>query len=106
VLEEGRIHPEKLVIHVANTSNKAVKITSGRLWLAADPAAPRILSLQKTLNPIKLFNHQDMIPAGERGGFIVETDPLPLTYAAIEIVIVLHLLMVLRVLSGLIYASR
>ena len=26
-----------------------------------------------------------MIPVEERGGFIVETDPLPLTYTAVEI---------------------
>ena len=26
-----------------------------------------------------------MIPAGGRSGFIVETDPLPLTYTAVEI---------------------
>ena len=84
---EGRVHPEKLVIHVANTSNKAIKITSCRLWLAADPTAPHILSLQKTLKPIKLFNHQGVIPVEKRGGFIVETDPLPLTYTAVEIIV-------------------
>lgn len=84
---EGEIHPENLVIHMANTSEQDISISSCRLWLANEPSTPRILSLQKILEPIKLFNDQEVIPASELGGFMIKTDPLPLTYAAIEIII-------------------
>ncbi|MDP6748577.1 MAG: hypothetical protein QGH37_16455 [Candidatus Poribacteria bacterium] len=84
---EDGIYPEDLVIHVANTSEKSIAITSCRLWIANEPATPRILSLQKILEPIKLFNDQEVIPASERGGFMIKTEPLPLTYVAIETII-------------------
>jgi hypothetical protein len=46
-----------------------------------------VLLPQPPLQSLKAFNGHAIIPAGDRGGFFVKTGPLPLTYAAVEVML-------------------
>ncbi|MBX7256067.1 MAG: hypothetical protein K1Y02_06865 [Candidatus Hydrogenedentes bacterium] len=81
---DSSIQPDQMIVHVANASDTALDIRSCRLWLPPDPKSPRVLLAQASLSP-ENFNGHTTIPPGDRGGFMVRTGPLPLTYAAIEV---------------------
>lgn len=82
---ETAIQPNEMWVHIANASPSPVEIRACRLWLPRDPATPRVLYPQQPLLPLEPFGGQASIPGGDRGGFMVKTDPLPLTYAVIEV---------------------
>ena len=82
---ETCIQPDTIIVHVANASDAPVEIGSCRLWLPPDPKAPRVLLPQPPLQALQPFNGHAEIPARDRGGFLAKTEPLPLTYAAIEV---------------------
>lgn len=82
---ESAITPDTLIVHIANAGEEPVKITACRLWLPADPQKPRVLFPQPPLSSLEMFGGMASIAAGDRGGFIVKTGPLPLTYAAVEV---------------------
>jgi len=84
---EGAIAPDTMVVHLANASKEEVVIRSCRLWLPADGHTPRVLLAQPPLQHLVPFNGHHAIPAGDRGGFVAKTGPLPLTYAAVEVTI-------------------
>jgi len=81
------IQPDTIVVHIANASDSPLEIRSCRLWLPKDPKSPRVLLPQPPLQSLKAFNGHAIIPAGDRGGFFVKTGPLPLTYAAVEVML-------------------
>ena len=76
-----------LVVHIANASDSSMEIRSCRLWLPQEPKLPRVLLPQPPLQSLEAFNGDARIPAGDRGGFSVKTGPLPLTYAAVEVML-------------------
>jgi hypothetical protein len=80
--------PDTVVVHVANGSDTPIELRSCRLWLPRDMKSPRVLFPQPPLEALKTFNGHATVPAGDRGGFLVKTDPLPLTYAAVEVSLV------------------
>ena len=82
---DAAIQTDSMVVHVANASDSPVEIRSCRLWLPQDPKSPRVLLPQPPLQSLQPFNGCAGIPAGDRGGFLVKTAPLPLTYAAVEV---------------------
>ncbi len=82
---ESAIQPDTLFVHVANAGDDPVKMTACRLWLPADPQKPRILFPQPPLSSIEMFGGLASIAAGDRGGFLAKTGPLPLTYAVVEV---------------------
>lgn len=83
----GKLQPEQMVVHLANRSAEPVKIVSCRLWLATGAGEPRVLFPQAPLTKLAPFGGRPTIPAGQKGGFTVETGPLPLSYGAVEIVL-------------------
>ncbi len=82
---EDSVHPDTLVVHVANDSRKVHQIRAYRIWLPANPNAPRALFAGPWQSDIAGFNGSTLIPPRDRGGFVAKPGPLPLTYAAIEI---------------------
>ena len=84
---EALIQPDTMVVHIANASDASVEIQSCRLWLPQDPKSPRVLFPKPKLECVEAFNGHVGIPAGDRGGFVVKTGPLPLTYAAVEVML-------------------
>jgi len=81
------INPDTIIVHVANDSDTALEIEACRLWLPRDPKTPRILDSKVDLDDLQGSNGCVTIPAHDRGGFVVKTSPLPLTYAAVEVVV-------------------
>ena len=83
--EEDAIQPDAMMVHIANESDDAVEIRSCRLWLPPNPKMPRVLMPQPVMNTLDCFNDSMAIPAGDKGGFAVNTGPLPLTYTVVEV---------------------
>lgn len=81
---DAELYPNRMIVHVANQSAHSATLQSCRVWLPQDGKAPRALLAQAPLT-IAPFNGYAEIPAGDRGGFIAETPPLPLTYCAVEV---------------------
>ncbi len=82
---DDAIQPDTMVVHVANESGKRLKIRSCRLWLPRDPKLPRVLFAEPLITDMQGFNGHLTVPARDRGGFIVNTAPLPLTYTVLEV---------------------
>lgn len=79
------VQPTRAVVHVANASDRPAMLHACRLWLPTSSAEFRVLRPQSWLTNLTCFPDTGAIPAGEKGGFTVETGPLPLTYCAIEV---------------------
>ena len=81
-----RVHPDKMVFHVANRGPAALRLDACRLWLPEKPATWRALLPQPWITQrLDRFPADGWIAAGDRGGAEVSTGPLPLTYAALEV---------------------
>lgn len=81
----SQLRPDTTVVHLANDSGEPVRLVDCRFWLPPDPRNPRVLMPQPRLQAFEAFGGQTVIPAREMGGFRLRTDPLPLTYAALEV---------------------
>ncbi|HOJ32824.1 MAG TPA: hypothetical protein PKY35_02665 [Candidatus Hydrogenedentes bacterium] len=84
---EDVLYPDLIAVHIANNGDDDVFTVGARLWLPTDPNTPRILSRQLAMERIEGFNGWKNIPKKDRGGFIAVTPPLPLTYAAVEVLV-------------------
>lgn len=76
---EGRVEPDTVIVHVANSTDTPLRVNSLRLWLPKERKEWPILWPQSAI-PVA-----SVIPPRDRG-FIKLTmkQPLPLTYTAIE----------------------
>ena len=83
--QETAFQPDRIVVHVANESKRPVDILSCRIWLPQDGGPPRVFMQQPPFQHLDPFNGNATVPPKDRGGFTVHTDPLPLTYAVIEV---------------------
>ncbi|HDP33958.1 MAG TPA: hypothetical protein ENN29_02490 [Candidatus Hydrogenedentes bacterium] len=83
--DDESVQPHSMIVHIANMSESVVTLEACRLWTAQDAKTPRILVAGPILNAMRAFNDHAAIPAGEKGGFVVDTGVLPLTYAAVEV---------------------
>ncbi|MEZ5328680.1 MAG: hypothetical protein R3F19_26845 [Verrucomicrobiales bacterium] len=79
------IHPDKVFVHLANHTGADISIRRCRLWLPAEGADFLALLPQPWLNALDLFPQNGIVTKGDKGGFVAKTDPLPLTYTAIEV---------------------
>lgn len=82
---EDSSQPDTIVIHLENAATASVEIRSCRLWLPANAKAPEALFPQPILTNLVFFGGQSGIPAGDKGGFTINTTKLPLTYCAVEV---------------------
>jgi hypothetical protein len=82
---EAGVVPTRAVIHIANESGRPLALRACRLWLPARNADFRVLRPQPWQRNWQSFLGAPIIPSGERGGFTLETGPLPLTYGAVEV---------------------
>jgi hypothetical protein len=83
--EGDSVHPVRIVIHIANESGHSVTPHACRLWLPAGHSNYRVLYPQDWLRNVHRFPIGTGIQSGGKGGFVVETGPLPLTYCAVEV---------------------
>ena len=77
--------PNSLIFHVANRTDASFRLDACRLWLPADNHSWRALRPQPWSTNLLAFPSDGVIPAGDNGGALVATGPLPLTYAALEV---------------------
>lgn len=80
------VQPDSLVLHVANQSTVPLRIEACRLWLPSSNSTFRALLPQAWVsNRLDRFPLHGIIPVKDRGGARLNTGPLPLTYAAVEV---------------------
>jgi hypothetical protein len=82
---DGSVAPDRVVVHVANSTDQPLELRALRLWLPASGAEPRALQPQAWLSNLVGFPDARVIPPHDKGGFWVHTGRLPLTYAAVEV---------------------
>lgn len=83
--EEENPYPDRLIFHVANQTNNSLRLESCRFWLPENNSTWRVLLPQKWISNLETFPKGGTIPSGDRGGAIVSTGTLPLTYTALEV---------------------
>jgi hypothetical protein len=83
--DDGSPWPARAVLHVVNASDTPLRLLGCRLWLPESNATWRVLLPRDPVQEIEAFPPDRVIPAGDRGGFRLETGRLPLTYTAIEV---------------------
>jgi len=83
--EGDSVQPVRIMVHVANESGHSVTPRACRLWLPAGPSVYRVLHPQDWRRNLQRFPADAGIESGGKGGFVVETGPLPLTYCAVEV---------------------
>ncbi len=79
------IQPDHMIFHVSNASQNPVYLKTVRFFLPKDRAHYHVFFPQPELRDLKSFPADCGIPAGEKGGAVVATGKLPLTYAVVEV---------------------
>lgn len=79
--------PDRMMVHLANASDGDLTMRSCRLWLARDGGEPRVFTPRPLFMTLECFNGHALIPAGDRGGFTLDTAPIPRSYAVVEVVL-------------------
>ena len=79
------IAPNRIVIHVANGGSRRLEITSLRMWLPAPDGSFHVFFPQRDCRELNLFPAAGGIEGSGRGGCFVDVEPLPLTYAVVEL---------------------
>ncbi len=80
-----QIRPDRVVLHIANQTAGELRLSALRLWLPVENKSWRTLLPGPTIPLATTFPSDGGIPGGEKGGAVVDVDPLPLTYAAVEV---------------------
>ena len=83
--QEDSVQPNRIIAHIANESEWIVTPRACRLWLPVRNSDYRVLQPLDWQTNLVSFPSDGGIPSGEKGGFMMESDPLPLTYCAIEV---------------------
>ena len=73
------VRPDTIILHLANESKQALKVTSLRLWLPKSGTTWQVLWPQ---DPLAV---SATVPPGDKGFVQVRVPKLPLTYAALEL---------------------
>jgi glucosylceramidase len=79
------VHPDTLVVHVENSSDRAWVIRDCRLWVPQPGGTHRALFAGDALEGSRPFPADGTIPPGQSGGLVVPVAGLPLSYAAVEL---------------------
>lgn len=83
--DEGSVYPHRAVLHIANQTGAPLRLVSCRLWLPKDNTSWRALLPGPCVAITDAFSSEGVIPNGEKGCAVVQLDPLPLTYTAVEV---------------------
>lgn len=80
------VQPDSVLVHVVNQTAGPLRFEACRLWLPENGAGWRTLIPQRWISDrFERFPKDGVIPAGDRGGAVIGTGQLPLTYAAVEV---------------------
>ncbi len=79
------LYPNRIVVHVRNTSTGPISMRSLRLWLPKSNATFRHLYPTAPVKDAQLFPASGVIDSGDTGCLVARVKDLPLTYAAVEL---------------------
>lgn len=77
--------PTETIIHVSNNADTPIHINAIRFWLPRSNERYRALFAGEWRDPGQTWPKNGGIPAKDKGIILVSTEPLPLTYAALEV---------------------
>ncbi len=77
--------PHETVIHVANDAGTPMRITGVRFWLPRSDAPHRALFAGDWHEPGQIWPKDGVVPPQDKGIIAVQTEPLPLTYTALQV---------------------
>ena len=80
---EDTIHPDTLVVHLANESQQSVQLERFRVF-RSEAGGMREIAVTETFAP---FTEKGIVPALDRSGARVTVGKLPLTHGAVEVVL-------------------
>lgn len=80
-------HPDRVVVHVANASDRTVRLTGLRLWPAVEDSAGAVYRARPAWTNLTGFGGQLEVTAGGRGGFTLATGRLPVGPAVVEVLV-------------------
>lgn len=83
--EKDVIRPTRMVVHVANQHTEPLRIKSCKLWLPASKATRHVFQRSEAVRTMTMFPADGVLAPGEKGGFLAQCDPLPLTYGVVEV---------------------
>lgn len=83
--EGDALLPDRMVVHLENRAARPITPSRLRLWLPEDRSTYGVLHPRPWLAHLEPFGGHGRIPPARKGGFLVRTGPLPLTYAAVEV---------------------
>lgn len=78
-------YPDSMIFHVVNQTDQPLRLQACRLWLPDGHESWRILRPQSWLTNLMRFPRDGIIAGKDRGGARVQTGPLPLSYAAVQV---------------------
>ncbi|MCP5526715.1 MAG: hypothetical protein H7A47_07915 [Verrucomicrobiales bacterium] len=93
---EDEVHPIRMIFHVTNGSDHPMRLVSCRLHLPDDGRTWRHLrpgpgiALRGNPGNARPFPVNGIIPPHDQGGAVVETGPLPLAHAVVEVTLEDH----------------
>lgn len=79
--------PDQIVVHVHHDADEGLTFHSLRLWLPKTGHSPHVFHLARQLSADELecFPADGSIAGHSRAGFVVQCEPLPRTYAVVEV---------------------
>ena len=81
------IYPDRMLASIRNELHEPIRMVSCRLWLPNSNETFHTLYPKPIQHELKPYPEDAIVPAGEIGGIELNVGPLPLTYAAVEMVI-------------------
>ncbi len=83
--DQQSIYPDRIVVHICNSADDALQIRALRLWTAQDGESHRVYCAGEVIDELNCFPESGVVRAGDKGGFTLDCDPLPLTEAVVEV---------------------
>ena len=83
--ESGSVHPNEIVVHVANNGEEPIQVLSTKLWLPKTGSSHHVFHAAREIDKLNCFPSNGVISAKSKGGFSVPCEPLPLTYTVMEV---------------------
>jgi hypothetical protein len=79
--------PTKMIVTLRNDLDENLQLLSCQLWLPKDNDSYQTLFPSYSPSDLQTWNGDKNVPAKELTGFTINTQPLPLTYMALEVVL-------------------
>ena len=79
------VHPNKIAVHLFNGTDESLRIRSLQIWLPRQGASHHVFHKSREYDDLSCFPHDGVVAPQNKGGFNLLCEPLPLTYAVLEV---------------------